>query len=459
MFPSATTKRIATALLAVPILVGATAGTASAATVTASPKTSWAPWKKCATGTENCAQVRSVVTIPGTDRVVLAGDFTELRSPSGASVPANRLAVLDQTTGQLDPTFTQHTFNSAINSVEVDAATNSLYVAGAFTQVDGKFRSKLARLDATTGALTTSYKHTVTGGNVYALLQRNGKLYLGGTFTKVQGQLRGALAAVDAATGVLDSTWTPTAVMTPDASTPNNASHNTVSVRDIDASADGSRIYIAGDFDVVNGVAGRSTVAALDASGQLDPSWTQSGEFATNSAYQGMALAVVEGDAARAGVVLAGGGPTNRAWRLTPGGDVRWRVHADGDVQAVAVSGDTVYMGGHFVCVSTVNCYDKLPDGSPDPKGDARRNTIAAFPYTWKQATGTAANPPADPTWAPSLGPLNRTKTSLKQPYYYGVWSLHVSQQGDLFVGGAFGNVTAGGKTYKQPKFVEFATL
>ncbi len=72
-----------------------------------------------------------------------------------------------------------------------------------------------------------------------------------------------------------------------------------------------------------------------------------------------------------------------------------------------------------------------------------------------KPSTSGAAVP--DPGWAPWLGPLNSTKSSLRQPYFYGVWNMHASPDGSLYVGGVFGNVTVGGKTYKQPKFVKLA--
>lgn len=122
-----------------------------------------------------------------------------------------------------------------------------------------------------------------------------------------------------------------------------------------------------------------------------------------------------------------------------------WYAHSDGDFQAAAVIGGTVYLGGHFVCVSTISCYDG------NTTGDATRVSVVAYPY----ASSGAAVP--DPGWAPWLGPLNSTKSSLRQPYFYGVWNLHASADGSVYVGGVFGNVAVGGKTYKQPKFVKFA--
>ncbi len=289
------------------------------------PAVSWTPWKLCPDGdpANNCTQVQATVKIPGTSRVVMAGDFSEMRSPSGDSVAVDKLAAINDVDGSLDSNFAKHTFSGTIFSLESDG--EYLYAAGSFTKVDGFSRGRVVRLDAATGALK-SMKSGVSGP-VYGTQLTNGTLYIGGNFTAVQGSARENLPALDAGTplaegtGALGGTWTPTARMAPVEGTNNDAAHNKWTVRDIESAGEGTRIYVSGDFDVVNGVSNVSTVAALDAiNGSFASGWSTNKEFDASNWYQGMQLAVVDGDSSTAGVVLAGGGLINRAWRLNPVG-------------------------------------------------------------------------------------------------------------------------------------------
>ncbi len=95
-----------------------------------------------------------------------------------------------------------------------------------------------------------------------------------------------------------------------------------------------------------------------------------------------MQLAVVDGDAARAGVVLAAAATTSGLGASPRPARSFWRAQSDGGFQTAAVTGEAVY--------------------------ERRRGP------------------------GPGLGAL-------------------------VYVGGVFGNVAVGGKTYKQPKFVKFA--
>ncbi len=425
-------------------LVVVFANAASAATVTNTPESSWTPFKACSGSSANCASVRAITRIPGSSRVVMAGDFGSMRGPGGGSLSRDKLAVIDEADGgQVDPVFQAHTFNGTIYTLETDGSV--IWALGAFTKVDGMVAGHVARFDAVTGQ-KLSMTSGITG-NVFASELANGKLYIGGNFRRVQSSSdnRTNLAALDAATGALDPSWTPTAEMVPVDGTANGPAHNKVAARDIEATEDGGRLYVSGDFDTFNGVTNTSAIAAVNADdGAIASGWSPDrAEFAQSKGFQGMQIAVVNSSTGFAeGVILAAGGTTNRAWRLNPDGGVRWRVHTDGDVQAAAFSGGTVYLGGHFICVSTSNCYDS------STSGDAERTHVAAFPYV--PPTGST-NPPADPTWSPSLGPTF-------SPYFYGVWTLQVFN-GSLYAGGVFNQVYNDGTTYKQPKFAKFPAL
>ena len=83
-----------------------------------------------------------------------------------------------------------------------------------------------------------------------SIVLRGTTLYLGGNFTTVAGVSRNRLAAVDTTTGALSTTWRPTAE--------GNA------VLTLEMAPDGSRLYAGGRFSSINGQTARAWIAALD---------------------------------------------------------------------------------------------------------------------------------------------------------------------------------------------------
>ena len=358
----------------------------------------------------------------------LGGDFSQLKTPDGKqSVAASDLAAIDDA-GNPVTSFTRHSFNGTIFSLVNDGST--IYVAGAFTKVDGKAVAHVARFDATTGA-KLPYKANING-TVYAGLLAFGKYYIGGKFTTVQSAPRTNLAALDPATGTVDPTWTPAATLILNDAAPNNPSHNNIPVRALAASTDLNRVYIAGDMDLLNGVARPAIGAVSPTTGATDTTFAPS--TAINKSFQGMSITVVDTSSGLTpGLVLAAGGQSNKAWRLNTNGTIAWTVTTSGDVQASAMMGSTVYLGGHFDCVGTTCFTTKV--------GSVTRIHIAAFDYN--------GNGTPDPNWAPNLGPTI-------DPYYYGVWVLQVYGQ-SLYAGGVFKYVGNNGVTSPNAKYARFA--
>jgi trimeric autotransporter adhesin len=84
---------------------------------------------------------------------------------------------------------------------------------------------------------------------VEAIARSGGRIYLGGSFTTVGGQPHASLAAVDAASGQVVSTWQADVAGRVTALAP---------------SADGSTLYVGGEFTAVGGVS-RTNLAAVRA--------------------------------------------------------------------------------------------------------------------------------------------------------------------------------------------------
>ena len=107
------------------------------------------------------------------------------------TTPRRNLVAFDATTGAIDVTF-DPAFDGDVYALL--ATADSVYVGGSFKTVDGVTRPALAKLDADTGRLDTSFLPPVQGGRVSEIRLVDGRLLVGGTF-------RQHLLAVDPGTG------------------------------------------------------------------------------------------------------------------------------------------------------------------------------------------------------------------------------------------------------------------
>ena len=210
-----------------------------------------------------------------------------------------------------------------------------LFVGGTFTRVGGQARYRLAAVDPSTGAVDANWKANADRP-VLALAVWGTKLYLGGDFTAVAGQPRGQLAAVDAVTGALDPLWAPSAHRVD--GNPRD------SVRALEVSADGARVYAGGFFNHISGTKTGKLVALSAGTGSLAPGF--------KLGYPNNVLAL---DAAGERVYVGAADPLEGVEAVDAAtGKIAWSVpggHPDpeaGDVQAVVASGGKVYAGGHF---------------------------------------------------------------------------------------------------------------
>jgi Domain of unknown function (DUF5122) beta-propeller len=256
-----------------------------------------------------------LATVYSGSTIYVGGDFTAA-IVGGKQVTRTRLAAINATTGAL--LSWAPTADARVKALAVSGG--SVYAAGAFGSVNGQKRDSLARLDAATGALSSTFKHSING-QPYALAAGNGRLYLGGSITAVDGQTRTRLAAFNLSSGALDTTWKPAADDQVEA-----------------LALYGSRVYVGGKFHAIAGLRGYDRLAALNyATGKVDTG------FRSRATYIAKAVSVTS-----SGVYAAHGGQGGRAVAYTTAGVQRWTATFDGDGQAIAAVGDTVYVGGHF---------------------------------------------------------------------------------------------------------------
>ena len=264
------------------------------------------------------------------DQVWVGGTFSQAFDPNLSSAHTRtNLAIFDFNTGHVLP-WTLNT-NAKVKAIESDDES-TVWVAGNFTQIDGQGATYIAAIDAFTGEILDSFNVNLND-EANALHYDQGWLYIAGEFLQVNGLNYRTLVRVDAFTGVLDTNFRPN----PDAQ-----------VHSIDLFGD--RVYAGGEFEQVGTGADaydRRWVAGFDATtGQ-----PAGPEFALPPLNPGEA-------SHRAGVLRVHVSPNGdylytadkrnfvTQWDLDTGQEL-WDKRAQGDIQAIVATGDSVYAGTH----------------------------------------------------------------------------------------------------------------
>ena len=125
------------------------------------------------------------------DTMYIGGAFHKVTNPSRTVTYArSNFLAFSASTGAVAPMAP--TFDGPVWALLVNSS--SLYVGGAFKQVNGVARRGLVKLDASTGAIDPTFKPIIKWGNVTEIRLVGGRLLIGGTFPK-------RLAALDPTTG------------------------------------------------------------------------------------------------------------------------------------------------------------------------------------------------------------------------------------------------------------------
>ncbi len=294
----------------------------------------------------------SALAVDGNDLYV-GGAFTSYRGVAGN---ANRIAKLHATTGVLSPAFNP----TANNGFDLDVSALALtathvYVGGAFTRYKGIAGSanRIAKLDRADGGIDAVFS-PATGngfqdGVVSAIAVTGADVFAGGSFTQYRGAAGSAnrIAKLNPTTGVLDGTFSPA---------PNGFD---APVRAL--AVGGASLYVGGTFTAYRGIASSARrIAKLSRStGSIDVVFNNA-----NNGFDDAVDAIVATDSAlwvggRFGAYGALLAPAARVAKLTldgtrtpsftPPGQNAGGV-AGTTVRALAVSGDTVWLGGSFTC-------------------------------------------------------------------------------------------------------------
>ena len=279
--------------------------------------------------------------------------------------PRDMVAALDASSGLATPWNLQiGEDGNGVLALAVSGSTVYIGGNGDMQAAGTGWGSFALAVDATTGEATAWNPEVSLPGNdggayVNTLVVSGSTVYLGGAFTSIGGQTRNRIAAVSATTGAATA-WDP------------NASGAVYAL-----AVSGPTVYAGGEFRSV-GLVARNHLAALDSSGALtawDPSANNTVRALAGSGSTGFA----------GGDFTSIGGQTRygiAALDATSGAAAAWDPHSTyatytvGSVEALAVSGSTIYAGGYF-----------------DTIGGQSRNGIAALDATSGLATAWNPNP------------------------------------------------------------------
>jgi hypothetical protein len=242
--------------------------------------------------------------------------------------------VLAQQVPQLQRSFPFRT-NGTINVMERDLKNNRIIIGGNFTSISLSYNVKYgAMLDTVTEVLNVSLQ-APNNKVLTSITDGKGGVFIGGGFTQVGDSVRNGIAHIDS-TGKVTA-WNPNA----------NDTVRTLAIS-------GNTIYVGGDFSNIGGQP-RSYIAAIDATTGSATAWNPNSNGKVN-------LVVESGNRIYAcGTFYNIGGQARNviaALDLNTGNATTWNPNpnsASGLVNALVVSGNTIYVGGTFTIIGGQN--------------------------------------------------------------------------------------------------------
>lgn len=321
--------------------------------------------------------------------VILGGSFTRVRNANDPTEYERRnLVAFDATTGLISQTFNPSP-DDAVSALVPAADGQSVYVGGAFNTIAGITRRKVAQIRVADGSAVTAFRNVAPNGKVNDLRLVGNRLWVAGQFTTVAGQSKVALATLNATTGVVD----PYQGLTVE------GVHNggVTSVMKIDVTPDGSTLVGIGNFSSVSGTTARQ-VFRLDLTGASAALADWQTSFYSGSCNAVFTSYMRDLDISPDGeymVISTTGGykgapsscDTTARFDLDRTGTgivPEWTNYTGGDTTyAVAITGEAVYVGGHFRWQNNAFAADRAAAGAVARDGIAALDPSNGLPLTW----------------------------------------------------------------------------
>lgn len=258
------------------------------------------------------------------------------------------LSKLDATTGAPDPLFQGNVSNIRQQVRVLLPSAASLYVGGLSIESGGAIAGHIAKIDAITGMPDPTFNRTDTTANsgIWSLATSGDSVYIAGVSQFGEQNVPGSVAKLDAATGALDSSFGdgasfygggPTAIL-----------------------ASGNTLYLAGTMVTYGGIAAQNVVKFDPMTGVADGKFLSAGgaeRAVTKIISSGSSLYVAGGFSTFGGVhapVLAKVDPVTGMAdsQFSKGAGFEGELNQDpglqGSVRTMALSGNSLFVGGVF---------------------------------------------------------------------------------------------------------------
>jgi Ricin-type beta-trefoil lectin domain/Domain of unknown function (DUF5122) beta-propeller len=225
-------------------------------------------------GSGGCGDATIYSTAVVNGEVIVAGAFTQVCEPgpassghcaAGTTVTRDDIFAYQLGTGTIDPNFVPELSNGPVYSV-VAGPDDTVYVGGAFSTVNGVSHGGVVQLNvtpstaSTDGTVVTAFQGNVSNF-VESMALSGTALYVGGQFITVDSTREDGVARLNATTGAVDTSFAMSISNTP-------ASGQALKVEALSVSASGQQLAIAGPFLDVAGQS-RPRVALINTGGGL----------------------------------------------------------------------------------------------------------------------------------------------------------------------------------------------
>jgi PKD repeat protein len=328
--------------------------------------------------------VESVVQVG--NQIIIGGSFTQIIRGT-TTFPRTSLASFNATTGIVSTAFAP-TLDGEVTSLAVSADGQSIYAGGAFNTVNGVKYRKVVELNATTGAVVSTFKNPAFDGAVADVRRVDNTLWVAGKFTVSGTTHRAALVTLDATSGAV----------TPKSTVVFSGLHNagTLAIREIAITPANDRLVAIGNFTTVDGNA-REQAVLLDISGTsaVVSGW-QTSFFVSqcNAVFDTyMRDVAISPDGTYAVFATTGAYRANTSCDsisrmeisgTSPAVTPTWVDYTGGDTTtALTIVGSVVYAGGHFRWLNNPSAADKTGQGAVARTGLAALNPVTGLPFTW----------------------------------------------------------------------------
>lgn len=341
------------------------------------------------------------------DVLLVGGDFTGIqRFRSSAVTSQPFLAALDAVTGEPVSSFRVPSgVNSVVRALQLSPDGSQVYIGGDFG---------FMAVDARTGARDFEVEVSEDGepGRVFDIAVSQSQIYIGGDFARVANRSRANIARLSL-DGDLDTSWSP------------NVTHGfetgrAAPVHSITLSPSNDVVYVGGNFGFIDGTQVAQTphdsnisLLSLNASdGSIRPERFIPDVDNVSKAAQVHDIAVTDDY-----VIVAWGGPNLLSFHSLAGDRLR-QYRGKGDIQALQIVGDHVFVGHHGEFFGFLN--NPIP-----PESVVSINPEIVVPY--KLHSFRIDDPSFEPEQAwRVIGP-------------FGVWGIAVSED-SIWISGQISN-------------------